>query len=69
MAKAKSYNLFVIIAFVAIAFPMVMGWMKKDNKPKLTGIVINDVNPDSLLKQDKGLWFSGEYQNLKGRLQ
>jgi hypothetical protein len=65
MAKTRSYNLFVIIAFIALAFPMMMGWMKKDNTPNLTGIVINPVNPDSLLKQDKGMWFSGEYQTLK----
>ena len=65
MAKTKSYNLFVIVAFIALCYPMIMGWIKKDNKPNLTGIVINDVNPDSLLKKDKSMWFSGEYQNLK----
>jgi hypothetical protein len=65
MAKNKSYNIFVLVAFAALAFPMIAGWMKKDNKPNLTGIVINNVNPDTLLKQDKGMWFSGEYQNLK----
>ncbi|MBI3521190.1 MAG: hypothetical protein HY062_17750 [Bacteroidetes bacterium] len=65
MAKTKSYNLFVIVAFAALAYPMIAGFLKKNNKPNLTGIVINDVNPDSLLKQDKGMWFSGEYQNLK----
>jgi hypothetical protein len=65
MAKTKSYNLFVIIAFAALAFPMIAGFMKTDNKPNLTGIVINNVNPDSLVKKDKSMWFSGEYQNLK----
>jgi hypothetical protein len=65
MAKTKSYNVFVIIAFIALCYPMIMGLIKKDNKPNLTGIVINDVNPDSLLKKDKGMWFSGEYQSLK----
>ena len=65
MAKTKSYNLFVIVAFIALCYPMIMGWIKKDNKPNLTGIVINDVNPDSLLKKDKSMWLSGEYQNLK----
>jgi hypothetical protein len=44
---------------------MLSGFLKKDNKPNLTGIVINNVNPDSLLKKDKSMWFSGEYQSLK----
>jgi hypothetical protein len=61
----KSYNGFVLIAFMAICIPMMWGFLKKDNKPNLTGIVINDVNPDSLLKKDKNMWFSGEYQSLK----
>jgi hypothetical protein len=65
MAKTKSYNVFVFIAFIALCYPMMMGLIKKDNKPNLTGIVINDVNPDSLLKKEKGMWFSGEYQSLK----
>lgn len=65
MAKNKSYNLFVIIAFVALCYPMIMGLMKSDTTPNLTGLVINNVNPDSLLKKDKGMWFSGEYQSLK----
>lgn len=65
MEKTKSYNLFVIIAFAALVFPLIAGFLKKDNNPKLVGLVINNVNPDSLLKKDKGMWFSGEYQNLK----
>lgn len=65
MAKNKSYNLFVIIAFTALCYPMIMGLIKSDNTPNLTGIVINNVNPDSLLKKDKSMWFSGEYQSLK----
>ncbi len=65
MAKTKSYNLFVILAFVALCYPMIMGLMKQNNKPNLTGIVINDVNPDSLFKKDRSMWFSGEYQSLK----
>ena len=61
--KKKSYNLFVIIAFVALLFPMVAGFMKKDKNPHLTGIVINNINPDSTFTKDQ--WFSGEYQSLK----
>lgn len=65
MAKTKSYNLFVILAFAVLCYPMIMGLMKQNNKPNLTGIVINDVNPDSLFKKDRSMWFSGEYQSLK----
>jgi len=61
----KQQNIFTILAFVALLFPMLAGFMKKDKNPQLTGIVINNNNPDSLLKKDKSLWFSGEYQNLK----
>lgn len=63
MPKKKSYNLFVLIAFAALAFPMLKGFVKKDKNPHLTGLVINNVNPDSLFKTEQ--WFSGEYQNLK----
>jgi hypothetical protein len=63
--KKKVYNIFVVIAFAALSFPLIVGFIKKDNKPNLTGIVINNVNPDSLLKKDKSMWFSGEYQILK----
>lgn len=63
MQKKKSYNLLVLIAFAALAFPMLKGWTKKDKNPHLTGLVINNVNPDSLFKAEQ--WFSGEYQNLK----
>lgn len=61
--KAKQYNLFVILAFAAVIFPMLAGFMKKDRTPHLTGLVINNANPDSLLGKDT--WLSGEYQNLK----
>jgi hypothetical protein len=63
MQKKKSYNLFVLIAFAALAFPMLKGFQKTDKNPHLTGIVINNVNPDSLFKTEQ--WFSGEYQSLK----
>lgn len=63
MQKKKSYNLLVLIAFAALAFPMLKGFVKKDKNPHLTGIVINHANPDSLFKSEQ--WFSGEYQSLK----
>ena len=58
----KQFNIFVILAFVALVFPMLQGFMKKEN-PNLTGLVINNANPDSILTRET--WFSGEYQNLK----
>lgn len=61
--KQKPYNLFVILAFAALVFPMLAGFMKTDHTPHLTGIVINNNNPDSLL--NKNTWLSGEYQQLK----
>ncbi len=57
----KSINIFVIIAFVALSLPLLVGVTKKNNKPNLTGIVINDDNP----KYTTQSWFSGEYQTLK----
>ncbi|MES2133618.1 MAG: hypothetical protein V4506_14815 [Bacteroidota bacterium] len=63
MEKKKSYNLFVLIAFAALVFPMLKGFTKKDKNPHLAGIVVNNVNPDSLFKMEQ--WFSGEYQSLK----
>ncbi len=63
--EKKSYNLFVLLAFISLAFPMLVGLVSKNNVPNLIGIVINNVNPDSLLKKDKSMWFSGEYQSLK----
>lgn len=65
MAKNKTYTISVLFAFAALCYPMIVGLMKNDNTPNLIGIVINNVNPDSLLKKDKGMWFSGEYQALK----
>jgi hypothetical protein len=64
MAK-KSYRLFISVAFAALIFPMLVGFLKHNNVPNLSGFVINNTKPDSLLKKDKSLWFSGEYQTLK----
>ncbi|MBS1635266.1 MAG: hypothetical protein JST26_05040 [Bacteroidetes bacterium] len=59
----KQYNIFVILAFLALAFPMLKGFVNKDKNPKLTGLVINNANPDSILSAET--WLSGQYQNLK----
>lgn len=63
MQKKKSYNLLVLIAFAALAFPMLKGFVTENKNPNLAGIVINNNNPDSLFKSEQ--WFSGEYQSLK----
>jgi len=59
--KIKSYNLFIFVAFAALSYPLMMGLLKKDNVPQLTGIVINNENPEL----NSNTWFSGEYQSLK----
>lgn len=58
MAAKKIYTKEIIIAFIAISFPMVYAFVKKDNKPNLTGIVISDKKPEF----NKENWFSGAYQ-------
>jgi hypothetical protein len=63
--KNKSINIYVVIAFLSLAYPMLVGLMNNNTIPNLVGIVINPINPDSLLKKDKNMWFSGEYQTLK----
>jgi hypothetical protein len=65
MMKNKSINVFIVIAFLALAYPMIVGLINKNNVPNLIGIVINAINPDSLLKKDKSMWFTGEYQTMK----
>jgi len=66
-AKTKLYTAPILFAFLALAFPMLVGYLKKTNIPQLTGIVIDNRDPDSLLTKDtwKEAWFSGEYQRLK----
>ena len=57
MAKTKSYNLFLLLLLFALMLSYDNGLDKeKTINPNLTGIVINDVNPDSLLrKKDKSI--------------
>src|SRR6476659_2638466 len=59
--KKKSINLFVIIAFVATLYPMLAGFMKKDNKTNLAGLVVSDEQPKLTIES----WLSREYQDLK----
>lgn len=58
-AKKKIINGSVWIAFLALSFPMLYAFVKTDNKPNLTGIVINDEKP----KLSSENWASGEYQS------
>jgi hypothetical protein len=57
-AKTKIINTTVWIAFLALAFPLLYSFVKKDNKPKLVGIVISDLKPE--FSQEN--WFMGLYQ-------
>lgn len=66
--QQKTYSGYTILAFVAIAWPALLGFMKyskregKDdatyNKPNLTGLVISNEKP----KLSAATWFSGSFQ-------
>lgn len=58
MAKTKTYSIHSVIALIAIAIPLLISFIKKDNKPNLAGIVINDEKP----KFSTSTWFDGSYQ-------
>lgn len=60
MSKVKTYSFINVLALVALAFPMLVGMMKEDNKPNLVGLVISDDQPECN-KQD---WLDGSYQAL-----
>jgi hypothetical protein len=57
-AKTKIINTTVWIAYLALAFPLLYSFVKKDNKPNLVGIVISDLKPE--FSQEN--WFMGLYQ-------
>ncbi len=59
--KNKGINIFVIIAFLALCYPMIIGLTKKDNKPNLSGLVISDDKPKFSIES----WLTREYQDLK----
>ncbi len=58
MAKTKTYSIHCVIALMAIALPLFISFIKKENKPNLSGIVINDEKP----KFSTANWFDGSYQ-------
>ena len=59
-SKIKTYSIHCIVALIAIALPLLISFTKKDNKPNLIGLVINDEKP----KFSISTWFDGSYQSL-----
>jgi len=60
MANQKKYSLPVIIAFLALIWPLILS-LKKSEKPNLTGMVISDEKPIWNITD----WLSGEYQKSR----
>lgn len=56
--KAKPYNILVLLAFAALCLPLISAFIKTDNHPNLTGLVISDEKPE----MTGSAWLSGEYQ-------
>lgn len=56
--KTKTYSFLNVLALIAIAFPLFVAMVKKDNKPNLVGIVMSDEKP----KFSMSSWFDGSYQ-------
>lgn len=61
MAKVKSYSVHTLLAFVAIAFPLLAAYLKSDDSPNLTGLVISKEKP-VFSSED---WFNGSYQEAR----
>lgn len=57
-AKTKTYSVHTILALIAIALPLLVSFVKSDNKPNLVGLVISDEKP----KFSWADWFNGSYQ-------
>lgn len=56
--KQKPYTTTVVLAFVALCIPLLFAFVKPDNIPNLTGIVINNEKPEFSMSA----WFNGTYQ-------
>lgn len=56
--KQKSYNTLVVFVFLTMSIPLLYSFIKTDNSPNLTGLVINDEKPEL----NSGSWFSASYQ-------
>ncbi len=57
--KTKTYSIHCVIAFLAISLPLLMSFIKSDNKPDLVGLVISDEKPVFSWAD----WFDGSYQS------
>lgn len=57
--KTKTYSIHCVAALLAIALPLLVAFVKRDNTPNLTGLVISDEKP----KFSAAAWFSGSYQS------
>ena len=57
-AKTKTYSVHTILALIAIALPLLLSFVSRDNKPNLVGLVISDEKP----KFSWADWFNGSYQ-------
>src|ERR1044072_8828996 len=57
-AKTKTYSVHCVVALIAIALPLLVGFTKEDSKPNLVGLVISDEKPVFSWSD----WFNGIYQ-------
>ena len=57
-AKTKTYSIHCVVAFLAISLPLLMPFVKLDDKPDLAGLVISDEKPVFTWAD----WFDGSYQ-------
>lgn len=60
-AKNRTYSIHLVVALLAISYPLLISLMKQDNKPNLVGLVISDEKP----KFSMGSWLDGSYQAEK----
>ncbi len=58
-AKTKIFTIPVWIAYLAMVFPLLLSYVKKENTPDLAGLVISKDRPEL----DAANWFSGTYQS------
>lgn len=56
--KRKPVNIVVVLAFLAVCQPLASSFLKQDNTPNLTGLVISNEKP----VLNNATWFSGSYQ-------
>jgi hypothetical protein len=61
MAVKRSYSIHCVVALLVLAFPMLVSFLKEDDKPALVGLVINNEKPE----YSSSAWFDGSYQKLR----